>query len=212
MKKFTIAFFAAIFLAVGAQAQSGLGYGLKAGVNFPSYSVGKSSADLKNSTNFYVTGYLDAPITQNLYVQPGVSLQGKGAKFASGSIGSEDFELTQNTMWLEVPVTLVGKIEAGMGNVFLGAGPYVAFGLSGKNKLSTSSNGSFKDEFKFGKDNTLKNTDFGINFTAGYEFYNGLQIHGGYGLGLTNIVGKNLEPVTGDVKNRVWSIGIGFGI
>src|SRR5699024_2921308 len=129
-----------------------------------------------------------------------------------GSIGSEDFELTQNTMWLEVPVNLVGKIEAGMGNVFLGAGPYVAFGLSGKNKLSTSSNGSFEDEFKFGKDNTLKNTDFGINFTAGYEFDNGLQIHGGYGLGLTNIVGKNLEPVTGDVKNRVWSIGIGFGI
>ena len=214
MKKFTIAFFAAIFLAVGAQAQSGLGYGLKAGVNFPSYSVEKSEADLKNSTNFYVTGYLDAPITQNLYVQPGVSLQGKGAKFASGSFAGEDFELTQNTMWLEVPVNLVGKIEAGMGNLFLGAGPYVAFGLSGKNKFSTTIDG-IEDQvrdFKFGKDNTLKNTDFGINFTAGYEFGNGLQIHGGYGLGLTNIVGKDLESLTGDVKNRVWSIGIGFGI
>lgn len=200
-----------MLLATGAQAQSGLGYGIKAGVNFPSYSYGNSSdlSDTKSTTNFHVTGYLDAPVTSNFYIQPGVSLQGKGAKLIeSDALGGS--EVSQNTMWLEVPVNFVGKFPAGSGNFFVGAGPYIGFGLSGKNKYSVREGSNVTErEFKFGKDETLKGTDFGVNFLAGYKLGNGLLINAGYGLGLTNIAG-DANGWSDNIKNRVWTVGIGF--
>lgn len=211
MRKILLTLAVALFMVGGAKAQ--LGYGLKAGLNFPSYSYGSSGdlSDTKSTTNFYVTGHLDAPITYNFYVQPGVSLQGKGAKLLTSKVGNNEFEVTQNTMWLEVPVNFVAKFDAGMGRVFVGAGPYVSFGLSGKNKYSSSNgNNAAETEFKFGKDETLKGTDFGVNFLAGYQISSGINIHAGYGLGLTNLAGK--KNLSNDIKNRVWSVGLGFSI
>ena len=212
MKKVLLGCIASLFVAFGAQAQSGTGIGVKAGLNLPSYSYGSSSdlSDSKSTTNFFVTAFLDAPVASNLYVQPGVSLQGKGATLLSTeSLGG--VEVTQNTMWLEVPVNLVGKFDLGMGKVAVGAGPYLGVGLSGKNKISGESSGnSIEKDFKFGSDEMLKRTDFGVNFLVAYELYNGFTINGGYGLGLTNLAGD--KALTNDLKNRVWSIGVGFGI
>jgi len=198
--------------ALAASAQQ-FGYGIRGGVSIPSYSSGSNSS--KSTVNFHVTGYLDAPIASNFSIQPGISLQGKGAKFAEVSLGNSDYELKQNTMWLEIPVNLVGKFPVGgVGHFFLGAGPYVSFGLSGKNKLdrnNSDGNTNLVDlDFDFGSDKTLKGTDFGLNFMTGYQFSNGFLIHGGYGLGLTNIAGR--QNLSGDIKNRVWTVGIGFGI
>lgn len=212
MKKVLLGCIASLFIAFGAQAQSGTGIGVKAGLNLPSYSYGSSSdlSDSKSTTNFFVTAFLDAPVASNLYIQPGVSLQGKGATLLSTeSLGG--VEVTQNTMWLEVPVNLVGKFDLGMGKVAVGAGPYLGVGLSGKNKISGESSGnSIEKDFKFGSDEMLKRTDFGVNFLVAYELYNGFTINGGYGLGLTNLAGD--KALTNDLKNRVWSIGVGFGI
>lgn len=212
MKKVLLGCIASLFVAFGAQAQSGTGIGVKAGLNLPSYSYGSSNdlSDSKSTTNFFVTAFLDAPVASNLYVQPGVSLQGKGATLLSTeSLGG--VEVTQNTMWLEVPVNLVGKFDLGMGKVAVGAGPYLGVGLSGKNKISGESSGnSIEKDFKFGSDEMLKRTDFGVNFLVAYELYNGFTINGGYGLGLTNLAGD--KALTNDLKNRVWSIGVGFGI
>ncbi|SEN98110.1 Outer membrane protein beta-barrel domain-containing protein [bacterium A37T11] len=210
MKKVILAATALIF-SVGAFAQSqDLGFGVKAGVNFPKYSFGSgdNSAETKAATNFFVTAYLDAPIfTDYLYIQPGVSYQGKGAKF----IDTEEGEYKQNTSWIEVPINVVFKVPTGTaGHFFVGAGPYIGFGISGKNKLSDKNgNSSEIGDFKFGKDKSLKSTDFGFNFLAGYQLTSGLIINGGYGLGITD-----LAPESRGVKqtNRVWSIGLGFGI
>lgn len=210
MKKVLLSFSAAFMLAFGGQAQTPLQYGVKAGINFPSYSYGNSNmlSDSKATTNFYVTGYLDAPVTSNLYIQPGVSLQGKGAKLISD--GNRGFEVKQNTMWLEVPVNFVGKFQTSAGSFFLGAGPYVGFGLSGKNKIESGSV-DIQDKFKFGKSKSLKGTDFGLNFLAGYKLDGGLTLNVGYGLGLTNIAGEN-NFGTHSIKNRAWSVGVGFEI
>jgi len=217
MKKLVLSA-AAVLCSAGLFAQSSLGYGIKAGVNFPSYSYGNSNdlSDTKSSTNFSITGYLDAPITRNFTVQPGVSLQGKGAKLNVVNLGDNTFTEKQNTMWLEVPVNFVAKLPTGeSGNFYIGAGPYVAFGLSGKNKYeysgsNSSSPRSSEVDFKFGKDETLKGTDFGLNFIAGYHLTSGLSINGGYGLGLTNIAGAKARST--DIKNRVWTVVIGFAL
>lgn len=197
--------------SLGAFAQGGLGYGLRAGVNIPKYSIENGST--KTNTGFFVTGYLDAPISPNFSIQPGLSLQSKGAKNSvSSSVGT--VERKQSIMSLDIPVNAVAKFPTGdSGNFFIGAGPYVGFGLSGKNKWSGSTDNSTvrgDEDVKFGSgsDKDLKSTDFGVNFLAGYQLSNGFQINAGYGLGLTNLAPTD----NGSIKNRVWSVGIGFGL
>ena len=202
----------AIAVSFGAFAQrQPLGYGLKAGVAFPNYNFSGSNSSYSTdaATNFNVTAFLDAPIVSNyLYVQPGVSLQGKGAKLSSGSAS-----FTQNTMWLEVPVNFVFKAPTGnVGSLFVGAGPYVGFGLSGKNKFDSNIVGVTSD-VSFGKDKDLKTTDFGLNFIGGYQLNNGFMIHAGYGLGLTDIRGSNNSYFNdNNLTNRVWTVGVGFAL
>src|SRR5690554_3217944 len=98
MKKLILSAVAVLF-TVGAFAQTqGIGYGIKAGVNLPTYhfSDGNYSDDTEASTNFHITGFMDAPISPMFSIQPGISLQGKGAKLMDNGLGT----LTQNTMWI----------------------------------------------------------------------------------------------------------------
>lgn len=211
MKKLLLSAVGMLF-AFGTFAQSsGLGFGVKAGVNFPSYnfSGSNSSYETNSATNFHLTAFLDAPLVGRfLSVQPGLSLQGKGAEL----LATNSSKLTQNTMWLEIPVNLVAKVPVGSGNVFVGAGPYAAFGLSGKNKFDSKWGGTESD-FDFGKNGTLKSSDFGLNVIAGFQMGGGLMVHGGYGMGLSDIRGSNNEYFTKDkLTNRVWTIGLGFAL
>ena len=123
MKKLVLVVLAA-GISVGAFAQGQpMGFGIKAGVNFPKYhwSGADNAYETESATNFHVTAFLDAPISTDWFsIQPGVSLQGKGAKF----IDTDNITATQNTMWIEVPVNFVAKFPVGYaGNFFLGAGP-----------------------------------------------------------------------------------------
>lgn len=213
MKKLLLSTVAAFIFVTGAFAQQEMGWGLKAGVNFPNYrfSTANNATETSSTTNFHVTAFLDAPVaTDWFYIQPGVSLQGKGAELTNNALTT----VTQNTMWIEVPVNFVAKFPTGAGSFFLGAGPYVAFGISGNNKTEGNLvGGTTVQEFRFGRGETLKNTDFGLNFLAGYELGNGLMIHGGYGMGLTDIRGNNNQYFPDNrLTNRVWTVGLGFVI
>lgn len=200
MKKVLLTLGVALLTAVGAQAQ--IGYGVKAGVNFPklSYSGGNVSYNTSTSTNFYLSGYANIPAASNFTIQPGVSLQGKGGKYEGGNI-----ETKTDLMSIEIPVNAVYYIPTGAsGSVFIGAGPYVGFNVSGKNKV-----GDVKTDIKFGsKADEMKVVDYGANFQLGYKMANGLLINGGYGLGLGNM--SNVDGLK--VKNNVFSVGIGFEI
>lgn len=205
MKKIILSLGAALLLAAGAQAQ--VSYGLKAGVNLGKYS--NNGDNQKNNTSFYVTGFADLPVAPQFSIQPGVSLQGKGSKVEI-SEGDLSGSTTVNVMSIEIPVNAVYYIPAGTGNIFLGAGPYVGFNVSGKAKSKGSIgdlSGDSKEDIKFGGgDDEMKVIDAGANFMAGYKFGNGLLINAGYGLGLTN-----LSNLSGDkVSNRVLSFGVGL--
>ncbi|MCT1532774.1 PorT family protein [Sphingobacterium daejeonense] len=205
MKKLLLTMGAAFLLAAGAQAQTS--YGLKAGVNLGKYS--NLGSDQSNNVSFHVTGFADIPVASQFSIQPGVSLQGKGTKF-TGSLDNSSAEYTRNVMSLEVPVNAVYYIPAGAGNVFLGAGPYVGFNISGKDKLKgdlAGYTGETEWDLEFSGDNKDMNLiDAGVNFLGGYKFNNGLLINAGYGLGLSN-----LNPGDGDkVNSRTLSFGLGF--
>lgn len=207
MKKFLLSLGAAVLLVGAANAQ--VSYGLKAGVNLG--KISNWGTDGSQNTSFHVTGFADLPVAPNFSVQPGVSLQGKGGK-AEDSWGSASAEVTRNLMSVEVPVNAVYYIPAGYsGSIFLGAGPYVGFNISGKDKVSASigdEGGSTSRDLNFsGDDKDLNMIDAGVNFLGGYRFNNGLLINAGYGLGLTDLRPSD----SGDSwSTRTLSFGVGF--
>jgi len=212
MKKILLSLGAALLLAAGAQAQTS--WGLKAGVNLGKYS---NPSDLakdyqKMNPSFYITGFADLPVANNFSIQPGVSLQGKGNKLSYDG-NNLDGTSTTNVMALEIPVNAVYYIPTGYsGSVFLGAGPYVGYSLSGKTKTKGNL-GDFGTEGEYdidftGDDKHQKPLDFGLNFMAGYKLSNGFLINAGYGLGLTNL--SPSDNSNSNYSNRVLSFGVGF--
>lgn len=190
-------------------------FGVKAGLNLPTISISGDEVDdeysdyLKSSTSFYVGANVDFAIGEFISLQPGLTLSGKGYQL-KGDEDGESFTDKTNVMYLEIPVNVVAGFAAGPGKVFVGAGPYYGIALSGKNKWEISYEGeteSGEEDIEFGSEaEQMKRGDFGVNLLAGYQLTNGLNLHLGYGLGLGNL--SNTEGVS--IKNRVFSVGIGF--
>lgn len=206
MKKVLLSLGAALFMAAGAQAQTG--YGLKAGVNLGEYT---NTPGQSLNTSFYVTGFADLPVASNFSIQPGVSLQGKGTKYTYNYNSNNSAEATRNVMSIEIPVNAVVYLPTGeSGKFFLGAGPYIGFNVSGKDKLKGTIAGYTGEtdwDLKLSGDNKDLNViDAGANFMGGYKFSNGFLLSAGYNLGLTNIVAGADKTIS----NRVWSFGVGF--
>lgn len=232
-------FIAACLIASSAMAQvgttgSGVKYGLKAGVNFATVGLSGDDVDneendaLKSLTSFHVGGFADIPVGTSFSIQPGLTLSGKGFK---QKLEDEKFE--RNIMYLEIPVNAVYKL----GGIYLGAGPYAAFAISGKDKGEYEDDDLFEElhnndtkftaktqalsapkvaetydeKLKFGNsdDDDMKGTDFGINIMAGYRLSGGLNIGINYGLGLSNIVPSS-DDYDYKAKNRVVSVSVGF--
>lgn len=211
---------------------SGIGFGVKVGVtfaNFASFNSGLGTPDpltTNSVTSFYVGGVVNIPVGSMFAVQPGLTLIGKGANTvptaatsASGATGG----IKETPWYLEVPVNVTVNFEAGPGKIFVGAGPYLGFGLFGKYTNSFVVNGAAQPgtkasgNIKFGTNsatdfsNDLKTLDFGLNFLLGYQLKNGFSINGGYSLGLTNISpDAGIAGNTSSYKNGVFSVGLGF--
>ena len=192
-----------------------LGYGFRAGVNFPGYSL--SSGSSRSTVNFQVGAFAEVPLAGDyLSLQPGLTLQGKGAKgdwfFGFSPNDPHDPALTkfqQHTMWLDIPVNLLGKLRTSVaGFAFAGIGPYLGIGLSGKHKIGDTALEDNGTAFAFGKDKSLRGLDFGMNFTLGYQLPLGLQLYGSYGLGLVNLSPSDAYTQ----KNKVWTIGLGYSL
>ena len=188
-------------------AQS-VSFGVKAGVNLSniSYSGGGLTVTTSNSTGFHVGAVADIGFG-NLSLQPGILYSAKGGSSNDGSGGTA--KLTLN--YVEVPVNLLYNIPVGIGKIFIGGGPYVGLGISGKNTLSgtatSTGSGSESQNITFGSTaGDVKNPDFGVNLLGGFRFESGLSLSAGYGIGLAN-----LSNVSGfSTKNNVLSFSVGY--
>lgn len=183
-----------------AQSGSNVKFGVKAGVNLATVSTNESGVDPKSVTSFHFGGYADIPVSSAFSVQPGLTISGKGFKYEETGI-----KFTRDVMYLEIPVNAVYKIS----NFYIGAGPYAAFGISGKDKTKIAGIGEDSEDVKFGSEvDKVKALDFGVNFLAGYQLQNNINFGVGYGLGLSNTVGK--QTTNESIKNRVFSISVGY--
>lgn len=186
-------------------------FGLKGGVNLPKYKYvdddANTSTESKSTVNFNLTGYADIPVSSYFSVQPGISLQGKGAKVEYNN----DNKWEDNVLSIEVPVNLLANLPVGPGHIYLGGGPYAGFNIAGQRK-TTLLGVSKEDDLKFGKSDNddLKALDFGFNVLAGYQLASGLNFGAGYGFGLTNLRPTSNSNTNGEVNNRLWSFTVGY--
>jgi predicted nucleic-acid-binding Zn-ribbon protein len=219
-----------------SKVKFGIGLGLNvSNVNSENYKPGASMEDWTVYPRFgFNTGILlDFKISKLISIQPEFKISMKGCKREgyTNLYDAEDADILViedafeewhlNFTYLEVPVNLVFNIAAGNGNLFVGGGPYLAYGIYGKSKSSYTSNGEnlaktynitdaefnlFSGEYKM-----YDPFDWGLNLLAGYEFSGGFFIKAGYNFGLTTISSPDLgDSDKTDVKNNCFDLSIGF--
>ncbi|MFD1167271.1 porin family protein [Sphingobacterium daejeonense] len=200
-------------MAIGALSicalQAQTTYGLKAGMNLSKVS---NLEDQKFNPSYFITGFADIPLSSQFSIQPGVSLQGKGAKFQSAGFNwdqtpMEDYKSTLNTMSIEIPVNAVYYVPVGNGKMFISAGPYLGYNISGKIKDSGPNGESERDVNFSGNDKNMNRLDAGLNFGLGYKLSNGILFQAGYGLGLSDL---NASKNSKSFSNRTINFGVGF--
>jgi len=184
-------------------------FGLRAGVNLTNINGKDISGN--NSSNKLKVGFnagvnAEIPLAPSFYFQPGLLYSTKGANNFEG-VSNGDLTLD----YVEVPLNLIYKAGLGVtGNVLLGFGPYVAYGVGGK---LNSDLGDVNVKFK--KDADLSNTDAayfkpwdaGLNLLVGYEFAHKVSLQLNAQLGVTDINAYNTDAT---YRNTGYGVSIGY--
>jgi hypothetical protein len=184
-----------------------LKFGIKGELCFASQSIEDPDILSTNSiSTLKVTGYLDKYLADGFYLEPGISVAGKGVKAYQNAQTN-----TITTTYLDIPVNVIYRFSLKhSAKLFAGAGMYVGFGLSGNDENETT-NVKSGQSVTFGATEDYKKAEFGGNFTGGIELNNHLTFNLNYQFGLNNIAAdQTLAQGTMSVKNRVFSMGLGF--
>jgi len=230
---------AALFAGTVADAQENEGHyeramkdfppriGIKAGFNSANLTIDNAGTinDRRAIPAWHAGLVADFPLLPVLSIQPALLLNSKGAKYTVGDAGSANYsEVRIRPLYLELPVNAVVKIPLpNKVKLFVGAGPYIAYGLGGKIKTEGKLLGiSFSDDdrIEYGNDDpangsngsrykgSLKRFDAGINLLAGIEIGH-LILNVGYGYGLMNIR-PGSDNDDSKYQNRVGSVSVGI--
>ncbi len=211
-------FFAAVctVLAAAASAQS---FGIHAGANLGSATTKDPSGlsfSPKSKLGFLVGVVAEIPLATSVNFRPELNFIQKGYKVSfsadfGGGVTSIEGEETLN--YMEIPLNVVYNFPAGAHQVFLGAGPSIGYGLSGKNKATVMEPGqpttTEKNDVKFGGDEVnddYKALDFGANILGGFKMNNGLFFKAGYTFGLSNISNDSETSY----KNKGFAFSVGY--
>ncbi|HEY8397048.1 MAG TPA: porin family protein [Flavihumibacter sp.] len=232
MKKLILSMAVAAAAGTASFAQDNNIY-LKGGYNLANVSSNTDGSvdDAKAVSGFHVGVMADLPLGAGfLSLQPGVLFTTKGTKTEWGK-GSQiaHFTATTNPQYIEVPVNLVVNLPLAdkESKFFVGAGPYAAMGIGGKNKVTGKVLGvdvSVDNKIEFTNDDPeisnpedaagmryMKRIDYGINGTAGFAFRN-LLLSINYGHGLTKLNAGSDDLEDNKFKNRVWSVSVGISL
>ncbi|MCS6820808.1 MAG: PorT family protein [Microscillaceae bacterium] len=213
MKKNLI--FLALYLVIFSNANAQTRFGIRAGLNLADIN-GKTNGVSYNSDTeirigFHLGGIIDIALAEKSYFQPGLLFSSKGSRAENSSPGVTTTSNT-NLGYLEIPLNIGYRVNAGSNKLLLTAGPYLGLGITGTVTTKvTTGNVSVKEtrdvEWGNSANSTLKPLDFGVNLGIGTEFSN-FQVNLQYGLGLSNNRPKGNSDNTS--RNSVISISLGY--
>lgn len=222
--KITLAIIALTSWSSGLHAQIHLG--LKAGTNLATYSVSEEDfTDYGIMPALYIGIPVGIPVTDKLWICPEAALIGHGARLTSEyeflGLFTASIEANTRVMNLDIPVNVKYMVTE---NIFVMAGPYIGYALTGRLKGTTTTTTTdiitgevvteteeidekIEDEDWDG----FNRTDYGVNVGAGYMASVGtgsVIINAGYSLGLADV--SDDDPDEAQVYNRGIQITIGY--
>ena len=196
-------------------------FGILGGVNFQNFNGKNNSGDMLE--NDMIIGYhagfnIQIPLAPQFYFQPGLLFSTKGSEKSFGS-----FTGTYKLSYIELPLNLVYKGLLGTGYVFIGFGPYAAYGIMGKSELEVGSatiesDIEFKDVLESGDPLTtpyFNPLDAGANIFFGYEMAGGIFVQLNAQLGLLKINPEDNRDIVVysdelSVKNTGFGVSLGY--
>ncbi len=190
-----------------AQEKSRISFGILGGVNFQNLNGKLSSGDkLKNDMllGFHGGFNVQLPIASEFYFQPGLMFATKGAKDTYTVFGSE-FTNEIKINYIEMPLNLVYKGAVGNGFFMLGFGPYLAYGISGKQVFEGN-------DLTFERGVDYNALDAGANIFAGFETAGGLFLQLDTQFGMMNIYPEdgNSSNDQSTAKNTGFGLSLGY--
>ncbi|MVN22297.1 porin family protein [Mucilaginibacter arboris] len=219
LKKCTLIFISLFLLFQTLKAQT-VKIGAKAGINFASISAynnpTSSTYQSKNYSNFRIGGTTELEWPK-FTIQTGLMLDGKGGENTYiNPETSTNRRKNARLYYLEVPVSFLYRKSTKIGTLFLGGGPYVAYGLWGNYTLSgiifdSPIDGSEKVAFGNNENSDYKRTDYGLNFRAEIRLLHGIGFELNYEYGLRDIATPGLyDDVNIKTRNKVFGIAVSY--
>lgn len=208
MRKF-ITLVCVAFFATAAQAQ--ITWNVKGGIG-----AATCHGDVEDMSNHLVGKLgvgIEKPISKNWSIMPSLELAWKGAEY---KLEEEGYKETLDIFYLQVPIMAAYRINLNDSwNITLKAGPYFAYGLSGKMKGSVDSEyGSYSWDENIFKDRVYedgkevvkagKRFDAGLDFGVDFEYHR-FVFGAEYELGLLKFA-----PDDADVKNAAAYFTVGY--
>lgn len=216
-------------LPAGAQTT----VGIRAGVNFSSISMVNAAGERQHTEmipRLQAGIAVDIPLAMGLYLQPAAMYVGKGFKQDDAWLVDAGEEFRAAVSYVEIPVSLLYKKWIGIGNLLVGAGPYVGYGLGGRweaegglvqgDIIRSASNGDviFKKDWADGEFDLFekylygKPWDYGANVMVGYQFSPRmtLQLHAQFGI--ANLASDVNGAASGErIRNKGYGLSIAYG-
>ncbi|HEX5024969.1 MAG TPA: porin family protein [Agriterribacter sp.] len=200
MKQVILTVFAVIALGLVSKAQFRVG--VKAGGNLSNQQISVPSGSLytgKDVAGYHVGVLSEFMIARNVYLQPQLLFTRKGASlFQSTEKGMAKLRIN----YLELPVTVLYKVQLPFGKIFGGAGAAFSYAISGSQSQDGNTTNIFSGTQHWQRE------DISLCFTAGMEFNNGIFISMNSEKGLMNVY--QTDGIT--AKNKSRSVTVGYTI
>lgn len=207
-------------------------WGIRGGVNINdisnSYTGGIDQADNLQS---YHAGLMTNISVFMFSFQPSVLVTGKGALATYGDPnGTADYFVAEtNPLYLEIPATFNLNLHFGdFSGVYVGAGPYFAWGIGGTNRVHGRREGTefgsktkieFKDEAPVatspaegGAYSVFRKTDYGATINAGVFLTNlHIGVFYDHGLATVNVISNSDQQDKLHLRTIGFTAGFVFG-
>jgi hypothetical protein len=212
MKKVISSFTVIVLILLVFQSSAQVKFGVKAGLNLANMTAKDNdqiySKDYKSKAGYHFGVTAEFAVNEKFSIEPALLFSTKGFKLEDTYSG-HSYKVTANLNYLEIPINALYKMDLGGTKLFVSAGPYLGYALSGKAKTTSSGSPDEETTIKIGSgtDKDIKAIDFGLNIGAGVEFGAitlGLQ----YGLGLANLT--NSTTASEKETNKVFGISVGY--
>lgn len=194
-------------------------FGVQIGSNFGSTKNVYTNASITETTKyaakagFLIGGFAEISASKLITIRPELLFIQKGGTYTSTYLGVTYKDKFIGN-YIELPVNVTFNFEVGSGTAYVGAGPSIAYGISGKYVSSSSDNSpveTVKIKFDGNKNPTdnnahLKSLDMGLGILAGYKLSNGLSFNVEFNKGISNI---DVED-NSTTKTAGFSLRIGY--